>query len=175
MRWSWLVVAPCLVLAGDDAQKPVPMRDVAIRGAATGASRQVKLVLEARIGTPFGRVPINGHVKLGYDCDAAFRGTISYHPVVRLFAKLKGVDLITVLRGGVRLEEGRECPAMEVREIRGRADVQATQLSGWLLFDGDSLSFRGPAWMVGDTSYHARLDAMRSGQAVHLTVSMFEK
>lgn len=173
--YTWCLVAPWLVLSGDEAQKPVPMRDVAIRGEASGAVRQVKVVLEARIGTPIGKVPINGHLRLEYDCESAFSGTISYNPIVRLFAKIKGVDLITVVKGAVEVEEGESCPAMDVRMIRGRAQVDTTQLSGLILFDGDSLPFRGPAWMVGDTSYHAKLAASLRGKAVHMTVSMFER
>ena len=175
MRWySWCLVAPHLLLGGDAPSKPVPMRDVRIRGEAA-SERRVTAVLEARIGTPIGKIPINGHLQLTYDCSSSFSGTISYHPIVRFFAKLKHVDLITVVRGGVELDGPSSCPAMVVREIRGAAVVDTTQLSGWLLFDTDSLAFSGPAWMVGDTSYHANLATSRAGHPMTLKVSMFER
>lgn len=178
-RWHMLfAIVPCLALTnGEGDPQPVPMRDVTIRGSAQAEAKEVKLVVQAAIGTPIGRIPINGHIRLRYDCSSEFTATVSYHALVRFFAKLKHVDLITAMDGRVQLEgqESSECPVMAVQQIVGRAEVEATQLSGWLKLDGDSLAFRGPAWMVGDSSYHSVAASIRGGRQLELRVNMYER
>lgn len=175
-RWHMLLaVVPCLAAADGGDRKPVPMRDLALTGSADSASKAVRMVIEASIATPFGRIPFRGHVRLNYDCASRFNARVSYHPVMRFLAKLKGVDLITVIDGNVRMDEGSSCPVLAVRQMRGRALVDVTQMSGWLTLDGDSLDFRGPAWMIGDSSYHSTLTSMRSGRPLELSVNMYER
>jgi len=176
-RWRMLfAVVPCLTLTeGDGDQHPVPMRDVAIRGRAHGLSREVNVVLRARIATPIGKIPIDGHMRLLYDCTSAFTAKVSYNPFVRFFAKLKRVDLITEIDGRVQIDSAPPCPTMDAQRILGRAEIEVTQLSGWLNIDNDSLAFRGPAWMMGDSSYHALLAGTHRGRRMQMSVNMYER
>jgi hypothetical protein len=180
-RAGWRFMAalvPALALsevAEVDDKKPVPMRDVQFTGSADSVSRRVAIVMEAAIATPLGRIPIRGHIRLTYDCQSKFAGTVSYHPLVRFFAKLKRVDLIGAIDGEASAGAESSCPTMLVHRIHGRAKVDAHELSGWVTLDGDSLSFRGPAWLAGDTAYHSVLSAVRGGRPIEMRVAMFEK
>jgi hypothetical protein len=167
---------PLLVLqSGKPEKKAVPMKDVAIYGSAVGADRQVKVVLEAGIGTIFGRIPIRGNTQITYDCQSKFAGKVSYSGWVRFFAKLKRVDLLTDIDGTVAIQDGPECPGLSADSIAGQAAVDSTQLYGWLRMDRDSLSFRGPVWMMGDSSYHATLTAQHRGRQLEMRINMYER
>lgn len=174
------MVLPCVTLgASAKDQTPVPMRDVTIRGSAAGSPQggTVSLVVRATIGTPLGRIPINSYMRLSYDCAAEFRGRMSYHPLVRVFAKVKGMDLIRTVNGRIESDSAGAgaCPGQTVGQIAGAARVDAMMLSGFLRLDGDSVGFGGPSWMAGDTSYHSVLSAERGGRRLVLTVSMYER
>ena len=174
------MVIPCVTLGGPaNDQAPVPMRDVTIRGSAAGSGEggTVSLVVQATIGTPLGRIPINSHMRLSYDCAAEFRGRMSYHPLVRVFARVKGMDLIRTVSGRIESDSAgtSACPGQTIGQISGAARVDAMTLSGFLRLDGDSVGFRGPSWMAGDTSYHATLDAERGGRRLVMAVSMYER
>ena len=67
------------------------------------------------------------------------------------------------------------CPVMDAKNIQGRAEVEVTELSGWLNIDSDSLGFRGPAWMMGDSSYHALLAGTHRGRRLQMSVNMYER
>lgn len=174
------MVIPCVTLAASATeQTPVPMRDVTIRGSAAGTPEggTVSLVVQATIGTPLGRIPINSHMKLSYDCGAEFRGRMSYHPLVRMVAKVKGMDLIRTVSGRIEADSAgtRACPGQTVGQISGAARVDAMTLSGYLRLDGDSVGFQGPSWMAGDTSYHSMLSARRGERQLVMAVSMYER
>jgi hypothetical protein len=168
-------VALPLVIVQSGGTKKVPMKDVAIYGSAVGPSRQVKIVLEAGIGTIFGRIPIRGNTVITYDCQSAFTGKVSYSGWVRFFAKLKRVDLLTDMDGTLAIQDRPACPALSVDSIVGQASADTAQFYGWLKMDRDSLSFRGPAWMMGDSSYHATLTAVHRGRQLELRVNMYER
>jgi hypothetical protein len=168
------VALPLMVLQSGGMKK-VPMKDVAIRGNALGHVKEVDIVLEAGIGTIFGRIPIRGNTHLTYDCNSTFTGKVSYSGWVRVIAKVKGVDLLTDMDGTVAIPDRPECPVLSVQSIVGHAAADTTQFYGWLKMDRDSLSFRGPAWMVGDSSYHATLSAVHRGKPLELRVNMYER
>jgi hypothetical protein len=174
LRFRHLALA-ALPLVALQSQKNVPMKDVDIRGRAVAPTREVRIVLEAGIGTIFGRVPIRGNTLLTYDCSSAFKGRVSYSAWVRFFAKLKGVDLLTDIDGTVAVAERPECPVVSADVIVGYASVDTSQLSGWVKLDRDSLSFAGPAWVMGDSSYHATLTTSLRGKQVELRVNMYER
>lgn len=178
-RWPLLItLVPCLLLAGQN-RTPVSMRDVSIRGRAMSApgGGVVQVILRAMVGTPIGRVPINGHVHIRYDCEARFTGRITYHPLVRLLAKIKGLELVTGTDGHAVLGDStatRPCPALDVANIQGQASVQELQLSGFVRFDADSIAFRGPAWLEGDSVYHSRLTARAWNRDILVVVNLHE-
>ena len=173
--WRLAYVALPLMVLQSGGKKEVPMKDVAIRGNAIGTTKEVRIVLEAGIGTIFGRIPIRGTTLLTYDCNSSFKGKVSYSAWVRLFAKLKRVDLLTDIDGTVSMPERPECPLLTVDTILGQAAVDTSLLSGWVRMDRDSLSFRGPAWMMGDSSYHANLSALHRGRPLEMRVNMYER
>ena len=173
---SWrLALALLPLIAQQSGKKNVPMRDLAIRGNAVASQREVRIVMEAGIGTILGRIPIRGNTHVTYDCNSTFTGKVSYSGWVKLFAKLKRVDLLTEMDGVVAIQDRPDCPVLAVQAIIGRAVVDTSQLSGWLKLDGDSLSFGGPAWLVGDSSYHASLTATHRGKQVEMRVNMYER
>lgn len=180
-RWSIVaVIVPWLPLAHQGDQKPVTMREVSIRGraVATPDGGTVQVVLQAKVATPIGRVPINGHVRLRYDCDARFSGTISYHPLVRLLAKIKGLQLVTATDGRAVVSDSlgpQACPALQANSIEGQASVEALQLSGFIKLDAESLFFRGPAWLVGDTLYHSRFNTRVRERDVLVEMNLYER
>lgn len=175
------LLLPAIAVVGMDEQAPVPMRDVSIRGSAVaapgGGGGTVDLVIQSVIGTPIGRIPISGHMRLVYDCDAAFRGRMSYNPIVRLFAKIKGVDLIRTVNGRLESDDAAraECPALQAANIVGAAKTDSMTLSGFVRLDQDSVRFRGPTWMSGDSAYHAMLGSERQGRQLTLHVNMYER
>ncbi|MEK7401199.1 MAG: hypothetical protein AABZ80_02430 [Gemmatimonadota bacterium] len=174
--WILAFALPGMAMSGDDTQRrTVPMKDVAIRGSAVAATRAIALVVQSVIGTPIGRIPVNARMRLTYDCQSRFTGAVTYHPLVRLFAKIKGVDLVAHMQGSVSQEGGGDCPLMDAPDIQGRAKADATEMSGFIWLGRDSLGFRGPAWMLGDTSYHSVLAAQRGARKIVLRVSMYEQ
>jgi hypothetical protein len=156
-------------------QKPVPMRDVSLTGVIDPAQRSVAAKVVAAIGTPFGKVPITGHLKIRIDCQGAFAGTISYHPVVRFLARVKRVDLVTELDGSVAHDASESCAPLAADTVRGAAVVEKTQLSGGLRVAGDSVQFVGPAWTVGDSTYHSLLRVTRATRTLDLRVNLYER
>jgi hypothetical protein len=162
-----------LVLLQD--QKPVPMRDVSLAGVIDPAQRSLAAKVVAAIGTPFGKIPITGHLKIRIDCQGAFAGTISYHPVVRFLARVKRVDLVTELDGSIAQDADSGCSPLAADTVRGAAVVEKTQLSGGLRMAGDSVRFVGPAWTVGDSTYHSLVRVTRATRTLDLRVNLYER
>jgi hypothetical protein len=159
------------------AQKPIPMRDLQLRGTLKDSTRHIEMVAKATIGTPFGRVPVNAHIKIDFDCTSGFVGTVTYSRLVRFFAKLKGIDLVVAMDGTVQSTDStatESCMTLAAAPFLGQALVDTTVMSGWIKLANDSIPFRGPAWMSGDTSYHTSLVAMRAGRQFDLRVNMYE-
>jgi hypothetical protein len=169
-----LTALPVLLMT-DAGSAPVPMRDLALRGAITPAVRSVEGVARATIGMPFGRVGINANVHMKYGCDAAFSGTVTYSRVVRFFAKLKGVDLVTQLDGQVKSDQALDCQSSVIDSLVGAVVVDTTLMSGWLKTGQDSLHFRGPAWSTGDSTYHSVLTIVRGKRKYEMKVNMYER
>jgi len=169
------IAALPLVLLQSGGKKNVPMKDVTIRGNAVGTTKEVTIVMEAGIGTILGRIPIRGNTQLTYDCSSTFKGKVSYSGWVRFFARLKGVRLLNETDGTVTIPDRPICPVLAVDSISGRAAVDTSQLSSWVKLDGDSLGFHGPAWMVGDSSYHSVLTAQHKGRQLELRVNMYHR
>lgn len=175
-RRTWILAfaVPGMTLTGDETQRRVPMRDVSIRGSATAATREVALVVQTVIASRLGRFAVNARMHLTYDCRSHFTGTVAYHPLVRLFARIKRLDLITRVVGSVEAAGATGCPALDVKDIHGGAKAEATELAGYVWLGRDSLGFHGPAWMLGDTSYHSVVASHRGLHKIVLRVSMFE-
>lgn len=163
-------VAPAVASA-----KTVPMRDVTMSGVLNPERRELSAVVVAAIGTPLGRIPIRGNIRVQLECRGAFHGTISYHPVVRFFARVKGVDLITALDGAIVDPTDDGCVALALDTLRGTATVERTELQGTLVLRGDSIRFIGPAWMVGDSSYHSLLRVTRADRSLDVRINLFER
>jgi hypothetical protein len=156
-------------------QKPVPMRDVSLAGVIDPVPRSMAAKVVAAIGTPFGKIPITGHLTIRIDCQGAFAGTISYHPVVRFLARVKRVDLVTELDGALALESPDGCAALAADTVRGTAVVEKTQLRGGLRLAGDSVHFLGPAWTVGDSTYHSIVRVTRATRSLDLRINLYER
>ena len=144
-----------------NSDKPVPMREVTLLGVMRPEPREVSAQIIATIGTPIGKIPIRGKLFMRVACAGTFRGTISYHPMVRFFARIKGVDLISDLDGAIAPLQAETCAALTADSIHGKAVVEKTQLRGALSLAGDSVRFSGPTWMVGDSTYHGLLRVTR--------------
>ncbi len=154
---------------------PVPMRDVSLSGVVNPAARSMAARVTAAIGTPFGKVPIHGNLHVRIDCAGAFAGTISYHAVVRFFARLKRVDLVTELDGTIERDQAGDCIVLSADTLRGAAVVEKTELRGGLRLATDSVHFVGPAWTVGDSTYHSLLRVTRSERSLDLRINLYER
>jgi hypothetical protein len=166
-----------LVPIASVAQKPIPMRDLQLRGSLKDSTRHIEMVAKATIGTPLGRVPVNAYIHIDFDCTSGFVGTVTYSRLVRFFAKLKGIDLVVAMDGTVQSTDSsatESCMTLAAASFLGQALVDTTVMSGWVKLANDSIPFRGPAWMSGDTSYHTSLVAMRAGRQFDLRVNMYE-
>ena len=64
--------------------------------------------------------------------------------LVRMFARLKGIDLISDLDGAIDPEPGESCATLTPDSVRGKAIVEKTNLRGTLSLAGDSVRFAGP-------------------------------
>lgn len=155
--------------------KPVPMRDVSLSGVVNPAERSMAASVVAAIRTPLGKIPIRGNLRIRIACTGAFSGTISYHPMVRLLARLKRVDLVTELDGAVAHDAGSECAPLSADTVRGLATVDKTELRGGVRVAGDSVHFTGPAWTVGDSTYHSILRVTSASRSVELQVNLYER
>jgi len=155
--------------------KAVPMRDITLSGIVDPERRSMAATVVAAIGTPIGKIPIRGNLQLRIDCAGAFAGTISYHPMVRLFARIKRVDLVTELDGAIVRDALADCTSLSSDTVRGTAVVEKTELRGGLRMAADSVHFIGPAWTVGDSSYHSVLRVTRSEHSLDLRVNLYER
>jgi hypothetical protein len=158
-----------------DAAKPVPMREVVLLGIMRPEQREVSAQVIATIGTPIGNIPIRGRILLRVACAGTFRGTITYHPMVRFFARLKGVDLISDVDGAIEPQHVESCATLPADSIRGKALVEKTHLRGALSLAGDSVRFAGPTWMVGDSTYHGLLRVTRGTALMDIHVNLYER
>ncbi len=164
----------CLGASIASAQTPVPMKDVEIQATLHPVSREVNAVIRVAVSTPVGRIPVSGHGRLKYSCDGLFRGSMSYNPIVRFFAKLKGVALVTALDGKMVTTEPIDCNASLTRTLVGRADVDSTLMKGWIKLGSDSTTFSGPAWTFADSTYHSILSAHRTERPLMLHINMYK-
>lgn len=158
-----------------DAEKPVPMREVTLLGLMRPEQREVSAQIIATIGTPIGNIPIRGKIFMRVACAGTFRGTISYHPMVRFFARLKGVDLISDVDGAIEPQQVGACATLTADSIRGKAMVEKTQLRGAVRLADDSVRFSGPTWMVGDSTYHGLFRVTRGASMIDIHVNLYER
>lgn len=156
------------------AQTPVSMKNVELQATLRPESREIEAIIRVAVATPIGRIPVSGHGQLRYDCEGVFSGTMSYNPIVRFFARLKGVALVTAMDGRIVTAEPIDCSATSPHTMTGRADVDSTLMSGWVTLDRDSIPFRGPAWTHGDSTYHTILSAGRAGKPLTLHMNMYK-
>ena len=158
-----------------DADKAVPMREVVVLGVMRPEPREVSAHVIATIGTLIGNIPIRGKILVHVACEGTFRGKISYHPMVRFFARLKGVDLISDLDGSIAPPRVNSCATLTADSIHGKAVVERRQLRGAVMLAGDSVRFSGPTWMVGDSTYHGLIRLTRGSSLVDVHVNLYER
>lgn len=165
-----------LVLAAGAAagQTPVSMKNVDLEATMKTQTREINAVIRVAVATPIGKIPVSGHGKLHYDCVGRFSGTMSYNPIVRFFAKLKGVALVTAMDGHIVSADPVNCSSSLVRTLTGRADVDSTLMKGWIKIAGDSVPFRGRAWTFGDSTYHSILSARMDNRPLELHINMYK-
>ncbi len=192
--------------------KPVPMRDVSLNGSIDPTARAFVGKVVAVIGTPIGRIPITGNVSARVTCTGTFSGYISYSRIVRVFAALKRVDLVTQLDGAILdslpdldavvpaaqgpalaatptlaavapatttppavTPAATTCSTLSADTVQGKAVVERTELRGALKMASDSVHFTGPAWTVGDSTYHSVVRVTRDGRVTAVRVNMYER
>lgn len=166
--------ATLLVASSVSAQTPVSMKNVEMEAVFRPETRVIEAVLRVAVATPIGKIPVTGHGILHYMCDGTFHGTMSYNPIVRFFARLKGVALVTALDGRLASTEPFDCSPTRVRILTGRANVDSTLMSGWVKIDSDSVPFRGPAWTFGDSTYHSVIGATLANRQTELHINMYK-
>ncbi len=169
------VIAPLAVGALLWQTKPVPMRDISLSGIVNPQARSMAASIVAAIKTPIGKIPIKGNLNIRIDCAGAFIGTISYHPMVRFFARLKRVDLVTELDGTIQRDSTEDCAPLSADTVSGTAVVERTELRGGLRVADDSVHFLGPAWTVGDSTYHSVVRVSRAARSLELRVNLYER
>ena len=166
---------PLFVLATNaGSQTPVSMKNVELYATVTGENRQVEAIVRVAVATPIGKIPVSGHGQLKYNCTGSFSGTMSYNPIVRFFAKIKGVALVTAMDGQLVSAEPVDCSATLRRTFVGRADVDSTAMKGWIKMGADSVVFNGPAWTFGDSTYHSILGANMQNTPLELHINMYK-
>ena len=156
------------------AQTAVPMKNVEMHATLRAATREVDAVIRVAISTPIGRIPVSGYGKLKYDCDGVFSGSMTYNPIVRFFARIKGVALVTALDGQVITADPVDCTSSTERKLLGKAEVDSTIMKGWIKMSGDSVPFRGPTWTLGDSTYHSILATRLENKPVELHINMYK-
>jgi hypothetical protein len=171
------LLAGAVLLAPGHERAALPMRNLEIRGAFVGADQRVEAALQAWVATPFGRVPITGRAHVDVACNYTFTGTIGYSGIVRVLAHLKGIGLVTYLRGDVKSDRPLGCDLMRsaADSMRGQVRSESSMLTGWIIFGGDSARFSGPTRTIGDTAYHTRLTLRRGGRRHVVQLWMFER
>lgn len=150
------------------------MKNAELHATLNAETRQIDAVIRVAVSTPIGRIPVNGHGVLQYNCTGSFSGRMSYNPIVRFFAKIKGVALVTALDGHIVTAEPVDCTSSLVRTLTARAEVDATVIKGWIKMEGDSVPFRGPAWTFGDSTYHSVLSTRLQDKPLELHINMYK-
>lgn len=150
------------------------MKNVELHATLNAHTREVQAMIRVAVATPIGKIPVNGHGTLKYNCAGSFSGTMSYNPIVRFFAKIKGVALVTALDGDFVSADRVDCSSALVRTLTGRADVDSTVMKGWVKLGADSVYFLGPAWTFGDSTYHSVLAARLQGKPIELRINMYK-
>jgi hypothetical protein len=156
------------------AQTPVSMKNVELHATLNAQTREIEALIRVAVATPIGKIPVSGHGALKYNCAGSFSGTMSYNPIVRFFAKIKGVALVTALDGEIMTADPVDCSSSQVRTLTGRADVDSTLMKGWIKLGTDSVPFRGPAWTFGDSTYHSILAARMQDKPMELHINMYK-
>ena len=150
------------------------MKNVELHATVNAQTREIEALIRVAVATPIGKIPVSGHGALKYNCAWSFAGTMSYNPLVRFFAKLKGVALVTALDGEIVTSDPVDCSSSEIRTLIGRADVDSTLMKGWIKLGVDSVPFRGPAWTFGDSTYHSVLAARMQDKPMELRINMYK-
>lgn len=153
---------------------PIPLKDVDVRGAVHPVSREVKGIVATAVHIPFGQLRVKGRARASYGCDATFSGTISYGGLVRFFARLKDVSLVTVLDGSIESPEAWSCD-VPADSLRGHFSLRDSVLTGHLHFGGDSITMSGPIWTHGDTTFHSILGTTRRGSTYTVRINFYKR
>lgn len=154
--------------------KGVSVGDVEVWGTTRPERREVDGALRVHVRTPFGRIPITGHARAAYTCNATFDGTLQYGALVRLFAHIKGVDLVSQADGAIEFPVPWDCESPP-REFRGQAVIRDSVLDGFLRLGEDSIPLHGRAWTVGDSTYHSRIQAARACDPFLVRLNLYER
>lgn len=154
--------------------RAVPVGDIEVWGALSPEAREVAGAMLVHVKTPIGRIPITGRAHARYDCDATFSGALRYSGLVRLFARLKGVSLVTRAEGAVEHRLSWAC-ATPPDSFRGRVSIRDTILTGFLRIGGDSIPLQGDAWSLGAGAYHARFEAQRDANPFTVRIDVYER
>lgn len=67
------------------------------------------------------------------------------------------------------------CKQLSADTVQGKAVVERTELRGALALAADSVHFAGPAWSVGDSTYHSVVRVTRADRVIALRINLYER
>lgn len=155
-------------------ERGIPLEEVAVRGVLEPVSHQIRGTISTDVPTPFGRVPVTGHVVAGYTCEGSFAGRVGYGLVVRLAARLKRIELVTRVDGHVVRSASATC-APTTEEIAGRFWIADSVVTGYVRAGTDSLGVAGIVRTVGASAYHAELCPSDGTGAFTASINLSER
>jgi hypothetical protein len=170
-----VVLSPRLSAGVSTQDRTVPMRAVTITAIADPVSRRAQATVTTSIATFFGPVPLRSRIEANVDCAGAFEGSIGFHPLVRLLARLKGISLATHIVGRLEPPCGGPCLPLPVDTLVGSVTVHDKMLEGVVRLAGDSVRIAGRAWMVADTAYHGLVHATHANGTTDVVVTVIER
>ncbi|MFN8582839.1 MAG: hypothetical protein U0163_17925 [Gemmatimonadaceae bacterium] len=152
--------------------RAVSARSLGVRASIDTSAYRIRGAITAAVRTPLGAIPITGHVQAQYDCAAHIYGAVSYNPIVRLFARIKGVGLVSRLHASVSPVVGSGCAAFP-DSLRGEVSINDTLVTGHIRVGSEVVVLEGPTWAVGDSAFAASLLAYRPGHSYAVEIRMF--
>jgi hypothetical protein len=165
-----VLVPTLLLLAGSWPR----LDDVHVRGVVDPATHTVKATLTTGVRTPLGTVPVTGHARGTYRCDASFSGTIRYSPVLRVLARLRGATLVNTLQGHVQTATPWDCAGMADR-FAAHLSFQDTLFTGQLIYNDTALPVSGVTALSGPRAFRSSLTARQSTHEYTVHVEFAER
>ncbi len=154
--------------------RPVSARSIGISAAIDASALSIRGAVTATVRTPIGSIPVTGHLQATYSCDARILGALSYHPLVRLFARIKGVGLVRSVEASVSPVAGSSCASFP-DSLTGHVTISDPLVTGSITVGSETVLLRGPTWAVGDSVFAANLLASRPGHSYMVQIEMFFK